>query len=73
MKEILILIAGGYIGWWLALNKEQQTRKALTDTKIQLSNAKNEVVKKIKENDELKSVLYDVGIFRAEDKAKVSV
>jgi len=67
MKDILILIAGGYIGWWLALNKEQETRKALTDTKIQLSQAKQEVVKMVKENEQIKSVLEDKGVYRTKD------
>lgn len=67
MRDILILIAGGYIGWWLALNKEQETRRALTDAKIQLSKAKQEVVKMVKENEEIKSVLEEKGLFRTKD------
>ena len=33
MKDILILIAGGYIGWWLALNKEQETKVEINEKK----------------------------------------
>ena len=71
MRDIIVLIAGGYIGWWLALNKEQETRKALTDAKIQLGLAKQEIVKQLKENEKIKSVLEDKGVFTTSDKSAI--
>lgn len=67
MKDIILLIAGGYVGWWLALNKEQETRRALAEAQIELGKAKNEIVKQLKENEEIKSVLEDKGVFRAKE------
>lgn len=29
MKELILLIGGGYIGWWLALNKRKQVELAM--------------------------------------------
>ena len=72
MKDILILIGGAYIGWWLALNKEAETRQALSNTKSQLDSAKEQVVKQIKENEELVAILEEKGIFRAKEKVTSS-
>ena len=44
MKELLILTGGALVGWWLALNKEAETRKLLKDTQIELTKAKDKLV-----------------------------
>ncbi len=46
MKEILIAVLGGYVGWYLALNKEAETRQALTQAKLELSKLRDELVDK---------------------------
>jgi len=68
MKEILLVVAGSYIGWWLALNKEQQTRQALVLAQSELNKAKNEIVNQIKENEALQDILGDEE-FRKENEA----
>ena len=50
MRDIILLIGGGYIGWWLALNKEAETRKALNNAQSELSKVKDELVNQIEEN-----------------------
>ena len=43
MREILIAVLGGYVGWYLALNKEAETRQALTQAKQELSKLRDEL------------------------------
>lgn len=44
MREMLIAVLGGYVGWYLALNKEAETRKALQQAKKELSKLRDELV-----------------------------
>ena len=44
MREIIVAILGGYIGWYLALNKEAETRQALSQAKKELSKLRDELV-----------------------------
>jgi|OM-RGC.v1.037958476 hypothetical protein len=50
MKDILLALLGGYIGWYLALNKEVETRKALTQAKLELSKLRDEIADKNETN-----------------------
>jgi hypothetical protein len=46
MKDIIIAILGGYVGWYLALNKEAETRQALQQAKLELSKLRDELADK---------------------------
>ena len=62
MKEFMILLAGGFLGWYLALNKEAETRQALKDAKEDAKFLGNKLLKKAKENEDLNDLLEEFGI-----------
>ena len=44
----MIAILGGYIGWYLALNKESETRQALIQAQKELTSLRDKLVEKSK-------------------------
>jgi len=59
MKDILLVIAGGMIGWYLALNKEKETRTALTQVNKQVSDLSKQLVEEIEKNKTLNSIIEE--------------
>jgi len=43
MRDILLCIGAGYIGWYLALNKRKEVEKALATAKAEAQNLASEV------------------------------
>ncbi len=69
MKELLLLIGGAYVGWYLALNKRKEVEQALAQAKKEAKELAKEVEEladdlnaEIKENNRLAdlSVTEDV-------------
>ena len=52
MKTVVLLLGGGYIGWWLAMNKAKETRALLAQAELELDNIHRQVSEQINENDE---------------------
>ena len=44
MNKIIYLAIGGGIGWWLALNKKEETLKALAQAKEEVMQLKEELM-----------------------------
>jgi len=59
MKDILLVIAGGMIGWYLALNKEKETRTALTQVNKQVTDLSRQLVEEIEKNKTLNSIIEE--------------
>lgn len=61
MRDLILLIGAGYVGWWLALNQEEETRRLLNQAKNEAIDLKNDLLEKARENEELKEMLDGIG------------
>ena len=43
MRDILLLVGGAYLGWYLALNKKKEVEQALLQAKKEAKELSNEV------------------------------
>tara|TARA_R110002096_G_scaffold256387_1_gene449660 strand:- start:354 stop:554 length:201 start_codon:yes stop_codon:yes gene_type:complete len=59
MKEILYIGIGGAIGWWLALNKKEETIKALASAKAEAIALKEQLLSEKKYAEQLEEELGD--------------
>jgi hypothetical protein len=67
MKDILLLITAGYVGWYLAINEKQATIDALEQAKIEIKKVKAELTDEIKTNDKLNTLLDGISIRKGFD------
>ena len=52
-NNLLFLLGGAYIGWYLALNKRKETEKALQDAQTELSNLTAQLETQLQKNKKL--------------------
>ena len=80
MRDILLVVGAGYIGWWLALNKRKEVEQALAQAKQEAKGLANEVKDltddlnaEIEDNDRLSelAVTEDVSSKQKERKGKL--
>ena len=53
MKSLFYMAVGGAIGWYLALNKYEETKMLLDKAKEEALKLKDELLKKTEENQQL--------------------
>ena len=57
MKDILLLVGAGYLGWYLALNEKEATLNALKQAKKEALKLKDELLVEAKKNEQLNQIL----------------
>ena len=67
MKDILLLIGAGYLGWYLALNEKEATLNALKQAKKDALKLKNQLVEEAKKNEELNNILDGMSLRKGFD------
>lgn len=72
MKDILLLVAGGYIGWYLALNEKEATLSALEQAKKKAKELGKQLDAEIQTNDKLNTLLDGISIRQGFDGKKTS-
>jgi hypothetical protein len=59
MKKLIYIAIGGGIGWWLALNKKEETLKALAQAKEEVMDLKEELMATQKNSQNMQERLDD--------------
>ena len=59
MKSLLYLAIGGGIGWWLALNKYEETKNALEKAKEKANELQQQLLSQQQENADLQEQMGD--------------
>tara|TARA_R110000787_G_scaffold380_4_gene1434 strand:+ start:953 stop:1201 length:249 start_codon:yes stop_codon:yes gene_type:complete len=72
MKDILLLVGAGYIGWYLALNEKEATLQALAEAKKKAKELAGQLDAEIKTNDKLNTLLDGISIRQGFDGKKTS-
>ena len=60
MRDILMVCIGGYVGWYLAMNEEKAVRKTLDKVHIKAIKLKEDIARKIRENEKLQNQLNQI-------------
>jgi len=67
MKDILLLVGAGYLGWYLALNEKEATLNALKQAKKEATKLKNQLLEEAKKNEELNNILDGMSLRKGFD------
>ena len=59
MRSLLYLAIGGGIGWWLALNKYEETKNALEKAKEKANELQQQLLSQQQENADLQEQMGD--------------
>ena len=59
MRDLLMVVGGGLLGWYLAQNREKQTLKVIENLNKQVSQLSKELVTTVKESEYLNNVVHE--------------